>query len=81
MEKSSRKSFADLPSPVSELEQTEDFRRPVVVPVGDDCGARGLAAGIDLDPGRPNIANRPAAGEKQASPRCRARHQRFLAFI
>jgi hypothetical protein len=39
---------------VSELEQTEDFRRPVVV--GDDRDARGLAAGIDLHPDGLNIA-------------------------
>jgi hypothetical protein len=81
MEKSSRKGVADLPSPVSELEQTEDFRRLVAVLVGDDSDARGIAAGIDVDPDRPNIANRRAAGEKQASPRCCARHQRFLAFV
>jgi hypothetical protein len=41
---------------VNELEQTPDFRRLVAVLVGDERNARGLAAGIDLDPDRPNIA-------------------------
>jgi hypothetical protein len=78
-------SFADLPSPVRELEQTEDFRRVAVR----------LAAGIELDPDRANIApdavrnpkgvarmrNRPDAGEKQPSPPFAAWHQRSLAVV
>jgi hypothetical protein len=82
---------------VNELKQTEGFRRLVAVLLGDDRDARGLGAGIDLDPDRLNIApaavlqanrervatmhNRPAAREKQASPLFRARHRRSLAFI
>jgi hypothetical protein len=85
----SRNHFADLPSKASELEQTKDFRRLVAVLLGDDRDARGVAAGIDLDPDRLNIApdavlqeNREgvaamhtAAREQQASP------LRFLAFV
>jgi hypothetical protein len=85
----SRKDFADLPSPVSELEQ--DFRRPVAVLVGDDGNASGPAAGIELEPGRLSLAadavlqanrervasmhNRTAAGERQACVFLRTRHQ------
>jgi hypothetical protein len=80
----------------NELKQTGGFRRPVAVLLGDGRDARGLAAGIDLDPDRLNIApaavlqanrkrvatmhNRPAAREKQASPLFGAGHQRLLAF-
>jgi hypothetical protein len=49
-----RKSFADLPSPVSE--QRQDFRRLVAVLVGDERDARGVAPRINLDSDRPNIA-------------------------
>jgi hypothetical protein len=82
---------------VNALEQTRDFRRLVVVRVGDERDARGPAAGIDLDPDRPDIApdailqanregaatmhNRPAAREKQASPLFGALQQRFLALV
>jgi hypothetical protein len=93
----SRKSFADLPSPVSKLKQAENPRRLVAIRVGDDGNAGGPAAGVELDSDRLNIApdavlqadrervaamyNRPAAFEKQASPLLGARHDRPLALI
>jgi hypothetical protein len=40
----SRKSFADLPSPVREFKQAENLSRLVAVLVGDDGNDGGLAA-------------------------------------
>jgi hypothetical protein len=93
----SRKSFADLPSPVSKLKQAGNLRRLVAILVGDDGNAGGPAAGIEPHSDRLNIApdavfqadreriaamyDRPAAFEKQVSPLLAARHDRPLALI